>query len=594
MNSLLLRLRAHPHTLGLVLLILSLALGFALRMTLVPHVSGDMRVFLIPWLQRFRELGLVGALGESFANYNPTYLYLLGAASLLPDSVSEAFAIKITSLLADLSIAYLVLRLVALRYRSPLVQALAFSLSLFLPTVFLNSAMWGQCDAVHTAFLLACVYFLVQSRGLLACLSFSVALSIKLQAAFLAPLIVIALLRGVVNLRQLLMIPLIYLSLLAPAALAGRPVDELLTIYWQQADFYRNLAPNISNLYFWFSDGDVFKQQADTLYPLLVPFGLTLGLSFAIGLTIFASLARRQPDPSFWVWAAYILSLGMPYVLPKMHDRYYYAADILSLVVVFLHPRLWWLALCQQLVSLSGYTNVLGFSPLIEHRYSAILGGVLLVFGLVQAGRLFYCTAQVAPPASWAIPLLSWPKFAYSGVLVGLLIILTAATWQKVEVDRPSLALPISGGEQSGGLLPVERVMWSWRPSRGGRDLFDSPLTSGGKSYAHGFAVHAPSKLIYHLPANATLFEASIGIPDYLQAGAPTTLVFEIYGDRALLWRSAPMGARAEVQSIRIPVTGVTRLILAVTDAGDGDFGDHALWLDPRVTPGETTKSLSN
>jgi hypothetical protein len=44
------------------------------------------------------------------------------------------------------------------------------------------------------------------------------------------------------------------------------------------------------------------------------------------------------------------------------------------------------------------------------------------------------------------------------------------------------------------------------------------------------------------------------------------------------------MGARAAVASLKVPVSGVSRLVLAVTDAGDGDFGDHALWLNPRVT----------
>jgi Gpi18-like mannosyltransferase len=75
---------------------------------------------------------------------------------------------------------------------SPLFAALAV---LFTPTVILNSSFWGQADAIHTTFLLACLYFLVTRREIPAFIAFGVAVAFKLQAIFLAPLLLILLLK---------------------------------------------------------------------------------------------------------------------------------------------------------------------------------------------------------------------------------------------------------------------------------------------------------------------------------------------------------------------------------------------------------------
>ena len=61
---------------------------------------------------------------------------------------------------------------------------------LFAPTILLNSAFWGQSESTFTAFLLLCIYFLMAEPSNLACLAFGVTFAFKLQAIFLAPLLV--------------------------------------------------------------------------------------------------------------------------------------------------------------------------------------------------------------------------------------------------------------------------------------------------------------------------------------------------------------------------------------------------------------------
>ena len=48
---------------------------------------------------------------------------------------------------------------------------------------------------------------------------------------------------------------------------------------------------------------------------------------------------------------AALSAAAMPYVLPRMHDRYFFIADLLSLAVAFVYPRYWLAAVLFQIGS---------------------------------------------------------------------------------------------------------------------------------------------------------------------------------------------------------------------------------------------------
>ncbi len=586
-------LTSRPKITAHVCIAVSVVLGLALRFFLLPNVSGDMQAFLIPWLHTIREIGERNALGGAFSNYNPPYLYLLSLASLLPDQLPEFFIIKLPSILFDLLAAFFMLRIVALRYRSPLVQALAVFLTLVTPTVLLNSSMWGQCDVVYSTLLLGATYYLCIRQGHWAAVCFGIALSFKLQALFFAPVLVVALLRREMRPWHIALTPLVYVIALFPAAAAGRPFAELFSIYFQQAEYYRSLAPNSPTIYTWFSDGNIFQQTPDKLYDLLVPFGLMLGASFALVWVVLGTLSRKRMSAQSWVLLTYVCMLGLPYLLPKMHDRYFFPADLMSVAVVFLFPRLFWIAIVQQLVSLSVYTNVLGFHPLLEIKSAALLAGILLILVMREAALHFYgqkhieeaiprqLCGQPSDIKGW--PVLSGRQALYGVTFSGLLLLLAVAGVHQVSIDRVSLSLPVENSTETSPITP-DRVMWTWRPSRGGVNLFDQALVVKGTQYDSGFAVHANGRLVYDLPNGVAHFTAQVAVPDYMSTGAPTSLFFALYGDGKPLWKSFHMHPGVEPQTVDISVAGVRRLTLAILDADDGDYGDHGYWLNPKIS----------
>jgi Gpi18-like mannosyltransferase len=122
-----------------------------------------------------------------FSSYPPLYLSMLSLATWLP--LPKLYAIKAISLVFDYVAAFLVFQIVRQRFPHSPYPLVAGTVVLFLPTVFLNSAVWGQCDVIYTSALLATVLAFLKGRTGWALAAFGIACALKPQAIFLAPLL---------------------------------------------------------------------------------------------------------------------------------------------------------------------------------------------------------------------------------------------------------------------------------------------------------------------------------------------------------------------------------------------------------------------
>lgn len=329
-----------------LILIVGIALAVLLRFSLRDFESADFRNATGPWYDFIRANGGFQALRHNFTNYTPLYSYLLIAAVYLLPGLSKVFAIKLISIAFDFVCAFFVYKVVRIKYPNGSIPVFAFLAVLFAPTMVLNSALWGQADAIYTAGLVACLYFLMQKRESLAFLAFGLAFAVKLQALFLAPLLLILFLKGNVSWKGFLLVPGVYLLSILPVWLAGRPLPDLLTIYLQQAATYQELTLNAPNLYQWFPN---------ELYAILYPAGMVWAAAVILlfCLSVYKSSARMTADRLIEV--ATLSVLIVPYFLPKMHDRYFFPADVLSLILAFFFPRYFIVPVIIGLVSFLSY-----------------------------------------------------------------------------------------------------------------------------------------------------------------------------------------------------------------------------------------------
>ena len=136
----------------------------------------------------------------------------------------------------------------------------------------------------------------------------------------------------------------------APALLCGWPLSDLATIYVRQAGFYDTLSMNAPNVW-----------AIVQALPLGVPLtGLANAAALGASAAYAAHFGTRSLTDRAAVAAAALAPLVMVGLLPRMHERYFYAADVLVFVWAAAsgRPRDW---LTAALVQLGTLLAILGY-----------------------------------------------------------------------------------------------------------------------------------------------------------------------------------------------------------------------------------------
>ena len=329
---------------------IGIALAIAIRYSLLNFQSVDYAVYTRHWYTYIKAHGF-SAFGQNFSNYNPPYLYLLYIVIRFFPDLPSLTATKLPSMIADFICACLAYMFVNIKYsKSPLPMFATFAF-LFAPTVILNSAFWGQADVLYTIALIASLYFLIKKKNVLAILSFGVSISFKLQAVFLLPLLFALFFRKEIPWKYFLLIPLVLFLALIPSWLAGRSLTDLLSIYFSKL--------TLSTALYGCSDAYLLV----TRHPIstrLFYFGsrdLYCNVSFFFATVVYKS--QRKIDSRSHDRARPGFCLVRSIFLPKMHDRYFYPADVFSIVFAFFFPEYFFVPVIIELISFFSYQPTL-------------------------------------------------------------------------------------------------------------------------------------------------------------------------------------------------------------------------------------------
>jgi len=356
-----------------IIVTIGIALAIAIRYSLLNFQSVDYIVYTRHWYAFIKAHGF-SAFGQSFSNYNPPYLYLLYIIIRFFPDLPGLTATKLPAMVADFVCAGLAYKIVSIKYPKSPVSVFAIFAILFAPTIVLNSAFWGQADALYTVALIACIYFLLIKRPALAMLSFGVSISFKAQAIFLLPLLFALLLRREIPWKDLLIVPSIMLLSLVPALLAGRSLIDLLSVYPSQASQYQQLsmhAPSLLSLI----------PNSGRFYPFFYPAGLILGIAVGLLFPILIYKSRVDLTPSLLIELSLISIMLMPLVLPKMLDRYFYPADVLSILFAFYFPSYFYIPIAMSVISFFAYQPTLFQTEPVAIPILAL--GILILVAIV-------------------------------------------------------------------------------------------------------------------------------------------------------------------------------------------------------------------
>ena len=361
--------------------LIMLPLAFVLRYCCLTYETLDYQDWIKVWIQALRDAGPWQGLGQEIwsCNYNVPYLYFL--AVFAGSEIYDLLLVKLLSILFDVLMAWVVMKLVGLFTESPARRLTAFLGVLWLPTVYLNGALWGQCDVIYAFFAVLSVYLALSDRPGWSVVAIAISVSFKLQGIFLLPFWMVLLIAKRVKLWQLFLFPLTYTGTILPAVFAGRDFWELLTLY------FRNTG----------SIGDGLNYNSSSIYALLnfdaLPSqaGERIGivLAFFLCISVFVGMLLRKDDMDNRVLlgVAVLFALGVPYLLPHMHDRYFFIADILTFALAVVSPKMSLVPACVSFGSLLGYHAYLKMRYLMPMRYGAI---AMLIALVLTAGYVIF------------------------------------------------------------------------------------------------------------------------------------------------------------------------------------------------------------
>ncbi|WP_405059247.1 NPCBM/NEW2 domain-containing protein [Kribbella sp. NBC_01505] len=123
-----------------------------------------------------------------------------------------------------------------------------------------------------------------------------------------------------------------------------------------------------------------------------------------------------------------------------------------------------------------------------------------------------------------------------------------------------------------------ESASIGWGEVTKNRSVSGGPISLAGVEYATGIGTHAASEIVYQLRSDDVRFSALVGVDDFQRGSAYSSVVFEVEADGKVVYRSPVLRGDSAPQQLDLDVLGVQKLLLRVTDAGDGNNSDHADW----------------
>ena len=161
-----------------------------------------------------------------------------------------------------------------------------------------------------------------------------------------------------------------------PAVIAGRPFWDCISLYFNQTgSIGSGLNYNSPSVY------AVFRNVQNP--ELASKLGIIAAFSFMLTVLIVCFVFRNKLNDKSILGAALLFSVGIPFLLPHMHDRYFFLCDILTLILAFSFPVFSFAFPLAQFASLLGYHAYLKMRYLLTMNYGASALIIVIALALI-------------------------------------------------------------------------------------------------------------------------------------------------------------------------------------------------------------------
>lgn len=369
--------------------------GLLDRLDGLSYVSVDMSSFLLPWFDEIRQGGGLHALRSQIGDYGVPYQTIIALFTYLP--FNPVLMYKVLSICFDFVLAAAAALLTHAYCRRewfvrPYVAT--YAVVMLSPLVVWNSSVWGQCDSVYTAFCVITVLLYERRHPYWAFLAFGFAFAFKLQSVFLLPYLGYRLLRDGRwrNALGVLLVPAPLVLLSVPAMLFGRPVGSVLDNYLHQVSEYKAMYIDAPSLWA-FGTNDMVWGHQEAYWEASNKYAVLLALVvLALMLTLELLSERRRSIAYSPLMVAYLSAHACVLLLPSMHERYAYLAEILVVVLAVVDRAFLPSAVVLPVASMICYGQAL---------YGMDVNIILVTF--LSAGGLLYALHVYLGKYGWKI-----------------------------------------------------------------------------------------------------------------------------------------------------------------------------------------------
>ena len=336
-----------------IFLILLLTIFVRLHMAPITMLSADYTQQLVPWVNHYRKMGIVGGLAKKIGDYYVPYNLIIALISVLPGKPWFWLALLSCSCeYISCLFVYKILNIFNMVNGEQKKKAVIISVvPLMLPMACFNGALWKQSDAVYTCIILISLYYLLKEKYTVGFLFFSFAFVLKLQAVFFLPfLIMLYILNKKFSILQFMWIPLMYVIAGIPAVLCGRRITNVYGTYFKQIGEDNGMFINIPNIY----------SLGMSDYPALYIPALCAVSCILILMALYVKKNQsRMDNRSFLYLVGWILWTCVMF-LPNMRERYdYMAIIVITVFMLAFRPNRIWIAVILNLIACVTYSKYL-------------------------------------------------------------------------------------------------------------------------------------------------------------------------------------------------------------------------------------------
>lgn len=333
-------------------------LSILIRISVFKFVSGDANASLLPWFRSIKNGGGFSSLGNQVGDYNILYQELIAIFTYLP--FKPLYSYKMLSCIFDYLLAIL-MAIIVYEFdenKSKFKPMLVFVITILFPIVLINSSLWAQCDSIYCFFVILSLFLLYKDKTIQAFLCFGVAIAFKLQAIFVLPVFfLIYFKKKNYSIINFILIPITMIFVSIPSFFFGRNIKQVFSIYLNQTNLYAAMYLNYPNLW-----GMLNRNNPEKFYPMLKNFAILITLAILM-LEIFIVLHKKiKLSLKNILIITFLMVYTCVIMLPCMHERYAFVAEIIAILIVFIDKKTILLALAFWGITLIAYSNFLFFN----------------------------------------------------------------------------------------------------------------------------------------------------------------------------------------------------------------------------------------